>query len=464
MTPNRPTVIPIAHTMMSLERWRNALPLDHGQMYTRTSIVELFAILRDIFSKEPPVKGRLQSRQPETPRSGPPPVPPLPPELSTSPRPAELPSTQPQQAPPRPPQLPPKPGQTARVQSPPAAHTPGPAVPPLPPKAQNGHNQEWSTPINAATAQLNRSASLRSQQSPVHANYQRDPHTDHPPVPVQSHGPYQPQQMQSPRQYAAPQPLQGYQQAVHQQQYPSQAGVPFQGNQYQPPYQSPQQTMTAPKPPKPQTPDLLTSPFDVELPSITPTGPPPPVPPNPEKDALLHTLSRTLTENLQGNVSQSKSAVTSLQSQSQALSSAMITLQGELATLNNFKATIQSNINILQQSLHRADAVIADAKARTGQSGTGTTTATGLPAIDDVLVAPTVVGKQLYDLVADERGIQQAIYALQAALVKGVIGADIWSRHTRSLAREAFIKRALIRKIALGMGLDLGEDALRPES
>lgn len=178
----------------------------------------------------------------------------------------------------------------------------------------------------------------------------------------------------------------------------------------------------------------------------------------------MRTLSRTLTENLQGNMSQSISAVTSLQSQSQALSSAMMTLQGELATMNQYKATIQSNINVLQQSLHRADAVITDAKARTDQPGTDTTTASGLPAVDEVLVAPTVVGKQLYDLVADERGIQQAIYALQAALVKGVIGADTWSRHTRSLAREAFIKRALIRKIALGMGLDLGEDALRPES
>ncbi|PCG95793.1 Steadiness box [Penicillium occitanis (nom. inval.)] len=436
------------------------------ETWDRSSIVELFAILRDIFSKEPPVKGRPQRpAQSETPRSGPPPVPPLPPELSTSPRPVEIPSTQHQQTFQRPPQLPPKPGQTSPGYSPPTAHTPGPPVPPLPPKPQNGHTQEWTSPLNAATAQLNRSSSLRTQQAPVNPNYQRDLYANTSPVPVQSHGPYPPQQIQSPRQYATPQPPQGYQQAVNQQQYPPQAAVPYPGHQYQQaPYQTPPQAMTAPKPPKPQTPDLLTSPFDVELPSITPTGPPPPVPPNPEKDALLHTLSRTLTENLQGNVSQSKSAVTSLQSQSQALSSAMMTLQGELATLDQFKATIQSNINILQQSLHRADAVIADAKARTDQTGTGTTTASGLPAIDEVLVAPTVVGKQLYDLVADERGIQQAIYALQAALVKGVIGADTWSRHTRSLAREAFIKRALIRKIALGMGLDLGEDALRPES
>lgn len=64
------------------------------------------------------------------------------------------------------------------------------------------------------------------------------------------------------------------------------------------------------------------------------------------------------------------------------------------------------------------------------------------------------MGKQLYDLVAEERGIQQALYALQAALVKGVIGVDTWSRHTRGLAREAFLKRALIRKIGKGMGLE----------
>jgi hypothetical protein len=34
MTLNRPTVIPIAHTMTSLERWRSTLPLDLGQTYT----------------------------------------------------------------------------------------------------------------------------------------------------------------------------------------------------------------------------------------------------------------------------------------------------------------------------------------------------------------------------------------------------------------------------------------------
>ena len=142
----------------------------------------------------------------------------------------------------------------------------------------------------------------------------------------------------------------------------------------------------------------------------------------------------------------------------------MATLQNELSALNTLHATLQSNTSILQQSIHRADATIADAQARSAtsiSSAAQSSSATpadaasgGLPPIDEVLVAPTVVGKQLYDLVAEEQGLQHAVYALQSALVRGVIGVDSWSRHTRGLAREAFLKRALISKIGRGMGLE----------
>lgn len=173
-------------------------------------------------------------------------------------------------------------------------------------------------------------------------------------------------------------------------------------------------------------------------------------------------MSQTLAETLRANAAQSDTAAQSLVSQSRSLHAAMATLQGELSTLNTLHSTLQSNTTVLQQSIHRADATIADAQARSTSISTSTAPSTsatpgdtpGLPPIDDVLVAPTVVGKQLYDLVAEEQGIQQALYALQAALVRGVIGVDSWSRHTRSLAREALLKRALIRKIGRGMGLE----------
>lgn len=209
-------------------------------------------------------------------------------------------------------------------------------------------------------------------------------------------------------------------------------------------------------------PDLLTSPFELELPSFAPAGPAPPIPPNPEKDALLHAVSRTLAETLHAHATQSDTAAQSLVSQSRSLHAAMATLQGEVSNLNSLHASLQSNTTILQQSIHRADATIADAQVRSASASTSavvpsTSSAdpqSGLPPIDEVLVAPTVVGKQLYDLVAEEQGLQHALYALQAALVRGVIGVDSWSRQTRGLAREAFLKRALIRKIGLGMGLE----------
>lgn len=145
----------------------------------------------------------------------------------------------------------------------------------------------------------------------------------------------------------------------------------------------------------------------------------------------------------------------------------MAILQGEVTALTALHSTLQSNTAILQQTIHRADATIADAQARSASAGSSGTPSSstaagtsdshsGLPPIDEVLVAPTVVGKQLYDLVADEQGLQHALYALQSALVRGVVGVDSWSRHTRGLAREAFLKRALIRKIGRGMGLEEG--------
>jgi len=76
------------------------------------------------------------------------------------------------------------------------------------------------------------------------------------------------------------------------------------------------------------------------------------------------------------------------------------------------------------------------------------------PDIDDVLVCPTVVGSQLYSLVADEKACEDARVALGRGLDKGRITLDVFVKQTRSLAREEFLKKALIRKIALGMGLE----------
>ena len=49
-----------------------------------------------------------------------------------------------------------------------------------------------------------------------------------------------------------------------------------------------------------------------------------------------------------------------------------------------------------------------------------------VPDVDEVLVAPTVVGGQLYTLAAEERGIADALFVLGRALDKGRVGADVF--------------------------------------
>ena len=80
------------------------------------------------------------------------------------------------------------------------------------------------------------------------------------------------------------------------------------------------------------------------------------------------------------------------------------------------------------------------------------------PKVDEMLTAPTVVGKQLYDVVCEERAIEAGIRALQDGLIRSRVGSDVWARKTRELAREGFRKKVVARKIAVGMGLEGYED------
>lgn len=78
------------------------------------------------------------------------------------------------------------------------------------------------------------------------------------------------------------------------------------------------------------------------------------------------------------------------------------------------------------------------------------------PSIDEVLVAPTTVANQLYDLICEERALGDTLFVLGRAVERGRISGPTFVRMTRSLAREWFLKKALVKKIARGMGLEGG--------
>lgn len=121
--------------------------------------------------------------------------------------------------------------------------------------------------------------------------------------------------------------------------------------------------------------------------------------------------------------------------------SAMPILHSEAGQLAQLSSILTSNSNILHDALHQADGVIEGSRNHP------------LPDVDELLVAPTVVANQLYTLVAEERALGDAIFMLGRAVERGRISPAVFAKMTRSLAREWYLKKALVRKIGQGMGL-----------
>ena len=121
--------------------------------------------------------------------------------------------------------------------------------------------------------------------------------------------------------------------------------------------------------------------------------------------------------------------------------SALSALQSESGQLTQLSNVLSSNANILHEALRKADGVIEGSKNHPQVD------------IDELLVAPTVVSNQLYNLVAEERALGDAIFMLGRAVERGRISPAVFAKMTRSLAREWYLKKALARKIGQGMGM-----------
>lgn len=151
-------------------------------------------------------------------------------------------------------------------------------------------------------------------------------------------------------------------------------------------------------------------------------------------------------------------------------------INADTAALANLSALLASNANILRDAIRRAEAAIESVRAPAGagpassqpqqavvRGGTPAASKAQVapaargairpPHVDELLVAPTVVANQLYDLVAEERALGDAIFMLGRAVERGRISPHVFAKMTRSLGREWYLKKALVRKIAHGMGL-----------
>ena len=149
----------------------------------------------------------------------------------------------------------------------------------------------------------------------------------------------------------------------------------------------------------------MDEPLTLSLPSPS-NLPPPPIPPNPEKDALLRQLASTLYTLRQQARAQNESSLAGLAAQRAAMQTARQNLQGDMGALPGLSALLSSNAQALRQAIGDADRVIKGDDATRREP----------PAIDDLLVAPTVVGNQLYDVAAEERALGDAIFVLGRAV------------------------------------------------
>lgn len=384
-------------------------------------------------------KQREISQPPPPPRPSvlPPPVPPLPPELESSEnRRAQYPISP--RSIPQPPQLPPKPfAALSQVQT---TANDLPSRVPLHfgrtemyhPSPQSGYQDHAGAgaPIHSVSPQ--RSGSLKNEFLPTSTRYQptyfqiqdqrRDSYSPVSPLTP----PRQPVELpsssarisQGPSPFRGPLPPQLAPPVVD----PMLAG--HQSNGYKAPDRSknvyPQHFDTnfrlQQQPPKHRpVEDLLTSTSENTIPAAT-SNTPPPIPPNPQKDALLSALSQTLTREAQKSYATRFAAIPPLQAQQTAMHTTLAAINQEICQLNNLESVLSSNEVILHQAMRDADKVMEDAKHRK------------VPSVDEVLVAPTVVAGQMYELVADEHSLEECRAVVAKALDRGRIGGDIWAK------------------------------------
>ncbi|TVY57704.1 Tumor susceptibility gene 101 protein [Lachnellula cervina] len=405
----------------------------------------LLAILRDVFANEPPVVSRQQNTTPPRPQSVqvPPPIPPLPPGVGVA-RPPSGASSATEQ--PQPPPPPPKPTTNSQPYSSasPSRRDSGPPLPPLPTQISYDGGR-YGPPIHSPSGGRShapqRSSSLRYETAPplppqpqdrreshspaafIYSNISATPETS---IYIKPHSTRRPTTKPAPNATILSATA-----TIPQPTSPMATATTV--------YPTPTTAATAKASP---TTRPNRCPLTLPIPSEASTNlPAPPIPPNPEKDMMLHNIGLALQSQRQHTRTQTTSSLPGLESQHKAMLQALSNMQAEMSALESLTSLLNTNTSVLHTALHDADSVIESSQHRTA------------PNVDELLVAPTVVGNQLYELVSEERSLGDALFVLGRAVERGRVSAPVFAKMTRSLAREWYLKKALVRKIGRGMGL-----------
>ncbi|RVD81665.1 uncharacterized protein DFL_009517 [Arthrobotrys flagrans] len=465
----------------------------------KSTLVDLCGQLKDVFGKEPPLYSKQPSPQPQPQpirsTATPPPRPPLPQEIEARrarPHPATQPAEQAAPPPPPPPKAEPQHQSAAAYSYTTTPHLFTPQNQPTPqpvasPPPQNNNNQDRPAlprklpheeprpaypipgpsyqqtqpppppPVPPIPSPVRNSATgppgPRSPPPPPHSPYHRQHHIGSPPPPPvhPQHGwhpqPPPPQAHGPSGQYD---PLNRFPIAVQPTNQQQQRPISIHGY---PPQQLPSAGPSNLNPSAAKLPQRSQSqrkPFNIldaddgagTLPVPTSkTAVPPPLPPNPEKDRLINEIARILQQKAEAASVKTVASLEQTASQAEAMAKTEAYMERERMELIRINDVCEKDQRILNERIGMADELIREVRDREA------------PNIDAVVVAPTVVHNQLYELVTDDMAIEDTIYVLGKALDKERITLDVFLKHTRALAREQFTKRALVKKISRQIGM-----------
>ncbi|KAK9450208.1 UEV domain-containing protein [Limtongia smithiae] len=177
--------------------------------------------------------------------------------------------------------------------------------------------------------------------------------------------------------------------------------------------------------------------------------PPPPLPQHPEQTRLLHEIGVVLQQKAVAAAPALQKQTEQLQATATMLARTETNLARELGELQRISDAARRNKTILRERVGLAEQRVADAARLAGADGSP---GAGVN-VDEIVGAEAAVFNQLYELCADDNAIEDTIYVLGKALERDRIPIDVFLKHARTLAREQFLKRALVRKIAQDTGL-----------
>ncbi|WWC58645.1 uncharacterized protein I303_101189 [Kwoniella dejecticola CBS 10117] len=282
---------------------------------------------------------------------------------------------------------------------------------------------------------------LQSQPQ-TYVGYTQSPMTPPPPESVQTY--HSPQTQGYPPQVNGQQQYQSQSQSQSQHQTQPQPPVPP-----HPPAQAqrapslPTQNLSAPRPP---IPDLLGSPEPSS--SSLPPDTAPPIPPSKPPPPSLQHLHSILLPHLQASlpplIHHLQSTRTHLLERREDLESGEPAIRDEMSRLEAVKKVCDSTGRKLGDVVHSGQERVAELEGK------------GEISVDELVCGISIVHNQLIDLVAEDNAIEDTIYHMTRALDAERVDLDRYLKSIRSLAREQYMKRALIERILQSMGQTQG--------